>query len=82
MADENKEKEVVEDNNKNEDKEVENTVDAKPVETENGALADLANQIKSLKQEIIDYVDLKFASTPIAKVEKTVDEKDKKLPVW
>lgn len=59
--------------------------DAKPENTEFGKLDDLMKAIKSVKQEVIDYVDLKFSSMPIAKVEKseetTKDEK-KELPVW
>lgn len=59
-----------------------NTVDAKPNQTENGINADIVNKLNSFKQEIIDYIDLKLASTPIAKVEKVETKEEKKLPVW
>lgn len=50
-----------------------------PVETQTGVVNDLMNKVASLKQEIIDYIDLKFANAPIAKVEKTEPTK-KELP--
>lgn len=61
-----------------------NTVDAKPNQTENGVNADIVNKLNSFKQEIIDYIDLKLASTPIAKVEKVEnsEETKKSYPIW
>lgn len=58
--------------------------ESKPAETETGNQVDLLKEFKSLKQELIDYVDLKFANAPIAKDEPAKDEepKEKKLPVW
>lgn len=60
----------------------ENTVDAKPNETQNSVNTDILNKLNSVRQELIDYIDLKFASAPIAKVEKVESKEEKKLPVW
>lgn len=45
-----------------------NTVNHKPESSQSGNV-DMANMFKSFRQEIIDIIDLKFASMPVAKVE-------------
>lgn len=87
---ENKEKQ--EDNSKEEQEEQkqEKAEEQKPQETnanpqpsENGVLNEVVTKMASLKQELIDYIDLKFNNVPIAKVEPKEDDTIKKeLPKW
>lgn len=51
-----------------------NTVNNKPESSQSGDV-NLANMFKSFRQEIVDLIDLKFASMPVAKVEPKEPEK-------
>lgn len=91
---ENKEKETSNsEESKQEEKQEESKVEestpqetnANPQPSENGSLNEVIKKVASLKQELIDYIDLKFNNVPIAKVDKdknTTEEEKKELPVW
>lgn len=71
---------------KQEDKKVEEPqeTNANPQPSENGVLNEVVTKMASLKQELIDYIDLKFNNVPIAKVEQKEDDTTtkKELPEW
>lgn len=87
MSDETKKEEVVEDTTPVEEPKVEESskVEEAPkvdVEALLKEIDSLKNQLATVKKETKDYVDLKFASTPIPKTEEKDTIKVKPLPIW